>query len=252
MLIAMSAFELYIKRNLETARKHSQAALEIYRKLGDRRNIAWSIFWLNTALVPSMKKEDAYFNQAIALNDEAITLLRLEGDLAGVAQGLNNLGVYASIRGDNAQSKAAFQEALEIARQIHDELREYIQYGNLASLAMDEGNYERALELFEKCLRWANEHENSPQMLSAIASLTSLWNLRGQPERSARLVGVGEALFERLGVKLQTSEQPDYDATFALVRKQLGNAKLITLVAEGRSMRMEQAIAYALGDNEVE
>ena len=246
-LVAMMAFELYGRRDLEAAKRHGHEALAIYRRLGDRRNVAWTIFWLNVASTGIAEE----YAQVIATTEEAIALLRQEGELASVAQGFTNLGVHASVHGDLRLAKAAFQEALEIARGVGDQIRENIQYSNLGGLALDEGDYETALALFRRSLTWAGERENVPMILGGLANLTIFWTLRGQPNRAVRLIGAGEAMFESGGVKLQTTEQSDYDRTATALREQLGEEMFQTLRAEGRALTMERAIALALDDANV-
>jgi len=250
-LVALCGMELYVKRHTEEAGRHGRAALELHRRLGDPRNIAWAIFWLNTTGSRGLLGMDDEYAQALSLTEEALTLLRQAGDLAGIAQALTNLSIYAYNHGDHERSKAAGQESLEIAIKIGDQLREHIQYGNLGEIAMNEGDYEAAVTLFKRSLVWAGRHGNSTMVLSGLANLARACSLRGGPERTARLFGAGEALSENLGVQLQPSEVSEYDRSAALVREQLGEATFQALRAEGRAMKMEQAIEYALDTDNV-
>jgi predicted ATPase/DNA-binding XRE family transcriptional regulator/Tfp pilus assembly protein PilF len=249
-LVALCGVNLYVKRNMDTARRYGEEAVALYRRLSDQRSLAWAIFWLNTCSIGLMENADEYA-RAIALTEEALELLRQAGDVADVGQGLNNLGQYAIAHGDHVRAKAAFQESLEIARAIGDQIREQIEYSNLGSLALADGDYETAMTLFTRTLVWARERGNSPNILSGLANLTSFWQVRGQPERAARLIGAGEALSKNLGVRLQLDDQGAYDRYVTRVRTQLSDEKFKALQAEGQAMDMEQAIEYALAERPI-
>ena len=241
-LVAMSALDLFGKRDSEASRRHSREALSIYRRLGDRRNIAWTIYWLTAAAVGIAKD----YAQSVALTEEAIALLRHEGDLAGVAHCLANLGELAYAHGDLVRAKAAYQETLRIAREIGDQLREHVQYLNLGNVAVTEGNYDEAATLYRRSLMWARESLATLLTVDTLACLAALLALSGSPQRTARLMGASEALRESRGTKLQINEQRLYDQSAALVREQLGDEAFETLRSEGQTMTLEQAIKYAL------
>ena len=243
-LVAMSAMDLYGIRDSEASRRHSQEALAIYRRLGDRRNIAWTIYSLASPATGAGIAEE--YARSLALIEEAITLLRQESDLAGVANGFTNLGEYAFAYGDLVQAKAAYQESLRIAREIGDQLREHIEYQNLGNVALAEGDYDGAAALYRRSLVWARESVVTSFVLNTLACLASLLGLQGQPQRAARLMGASEALLESMGVKLQPNEQRLYDQGVAMVREQLGDETFNALRAEGQAMTLDQAIEYAL------
>jgi len=241
-LVAMAATAFYVTRDNEAGRRHSREALAIYRRLGDRRNIAWAIFWLNTG---SIGVADEYA-QSMDLAEEAIAIMWQDGDLGGVAQGLTNLGLYAQVHGDRIRAKAAYQESLKIAREIGDQIRESIQLSNLGGLALAEGDYETAVSLYTQRLSWARQHGNTAQILSGFANLSGVLRLLRKPQRAAQLMGAMDVLSDNFGVKLQPSEQSEFNRYVALVREQLGAEAFETLRREGRAMTLEQAIAYAL------
>ena len=108
-LIAMSGRDLYIKRDLNTTRRHSREALDIFRRLDDRRNIAWAILWLNAGSLHLMGATEEY-TPAVKSTEEAIKLMKQEGDLAGAAQGLTNLGEHHYNHNETARAKAAWYE----------------------------------------------------------------------------------------------------------------------------------------------
>jgi len=81
-----------------------------------------------------------------------------------------------------------------------------------------------------------------------LANLAWAWDLRGQPERAARLMGAGEGLSDSWGVKLQLDEQENYYRNMARVRAQLGDEAFEALRVEGRAMKLDEVIEYALSE----
>jgi predicted ATPase/DNA-binding CsgD family transcriptional regulator len=250
-LIAMSGRDLYIKRDLNTTRGHSREALDIFRRLDDRRNIAWAIFWLNTGSLHLMGVTEEY-TPAIKSTEEAIKLMKQEGDLAGATQGLTNLGEQHYKHNETARAKAAWYESLQIARNIHDELREHDLCITLADLALREGDYEMAMTLGKQGLLWAKERENIPMILSGLASLTVFWVRQNQLQRAARLIGAENIFSAEWGVRLQPMQQSEYDSYVTKTREKMGQQTFNACWTEGQAMTFEQAIDYALAEPEAE
>lgn len=242
MLIAMAGIEFLVKHDNEGVRYHSREALEIYSRLGDRRNAAWAIIWLSTCM-PWVEEE---YSEYMNLTEEAIAMLRQEGELGSVGQGLTNLGLNAQGHGDLVRAKQAFSESLEIARATGDRLRAAVQYSNLSNIALAEGDFEAAAVLAKQSMSWGREHGNAALDLDTLVTVSGILALRGQPRQAAQIIGTIDMLSDRTEVKLQQWEQHDYDRYVALLRRQLGTTAFETLRNQGRGMTQEQAIEYAL------
>jgi hypothetical protein len=73
--------------------------------------------------------------------------------------------------------------------------------------------------------------------------------MRGEAERSARLLGAAERLLEEAGASVYNYYKPDrslYERTTANVRSRLGGEGFEETWAEGQTMTFEQAVKYAL------
>jgi hypothetical protein len=69
----------------------------------------------------------------------------------------------------------------------------------------------------------------------------------GQPTRAARLMGAAEAVREDQEMPLEPVYRRDvYDALLASARAALDRESFAAAWAEGRTMSLEQAVAYAL------
>ena len=67
-----------------------------------------------------------------------------------------------------------------------------------------------------------------------------------QSVRAAKLYGAAQALFGTTDHQIPAFDQAEFDRHIQMARDQLGEARFEALASEGRAMTMEQAIAYAL------
>ena len=76
--------------------------------------------------------------------------------------------------------------------------------------------------------------------LAAIAAGTN------QPERAAKLSGAAQAILDTSDYQILPFDRAEFDRHIHIAREQIGEAPFEALVAEGRAMTIEQAVAYAL------
>lgn len=81
----------------------------------------------------------------------------------------------------------------------------------------------------------------------SLAGFTALAAAEEDMERAARLSGAVASLEAVLGTFLEAPLQAEYDHALAAAREVLGKEAFAVAEAEGRAMRMEQAIEYAVG-----
>ena len=120
--------------------------------------------------------------------------------------------------------------------------------GGLGHLERDEGNYELARALYQESLilRRTVGHQ-----LALAQSLEDFAVLAGREQRAARavrLLGAGEAFCGTIGARPPVAARTDYERTVAEGRAALGEAVFAAAWAEGRAMSLDEALAYALGE----
>jgi predicted ATPase/class 3 adenylate cyclase len=150
------------------------------------------------------------YERAAALNEEAATLLREHGLRGGLEHALDNLGWAALLRGDYERADALHKDSLKLCRELGNEL---VASESLEGLACSAGTI-------------------------------------GAGERAARLFGVAEALRESVGYRQVSREwamrEPYLTAARASVEKTMWEAAW----EAGRKLQFEEAISYALKENE--
>jgi non-specific serine/threonine protein kinase len=220
-------------------------ALALSREAGDRINQAWALVFLSGDL---MGYPDRY-DEGITLCEAGLALFRESDHKPGVARALNHLGELARLIGDYGHAQEMYEECLAIAREIGDRQREAYMLGCLGVVADHQGDYDRSEALTMEALAQLRELHLRFGIASALQGLAGPVGAKGQAERAAQLIGAGEALYEAMGVRPQSSDQSEIDRIVAAVREQLDEAAFEAARAAGRAMSLEEAVAYALGED---
>jgi non-specific serine/threonine protein kinase len=239
----ISAGHMTMLRDLEAAQPLFISALDISRELGDPIQIAWALIFL--AYTRHREPE-----AAMPLVEEGLAMFRELNHQPGIAQALNIIGEIMRVSGDQSRARQVYEECLAISQQTGERRRIGYTWQNLAYLARQERDYERALGLAYQTLRLVYPLKSGVDLASTLETIAGALSGLGQAERAARLLGAAESANERLGAFHHLSNQPEIDRTNAEVRAQLDDATFQAAWAEGRTMTLEQAVASVLDGNE--
>ena len=258
-----------------------EESLVLRRELGDKWGIAHS---LNSLGVVALDQGD--YGAAQALFEESLVLRRELGDKWGIAMTLTNLGNVAWSQGDCGAARALHEEGLAIRRELGDKWGIAHSLINLGGVAYSQSDYGAARRFQEECLSicqgigdkrimgyalnilggvayqqrdWAAAHAFYEESLTIGRDIGDKWGIaesleglakvasgQGQWERAARLFGAAEALREAIGSPLLPVQRDEYDRQVAVVRAALGEEAFAAAWAEGRKVRMEEAVECAL------
>jgi predicted ATPase/DNA-binding CsgD family transcriptional regulator len=226
------------------------------------------------------------FDAITALVEESLPLLEESGDRWGVAVALNHLGVTAGLRRDMERCAALLEESLALFRQLHDRWGIAMPLQNLGMVALARRDLEEARTLFEEAARFKRETGDLMEIAHHLGGLADVallqdkpveartfllealdtaWNLRAlgmipgllprlaevaavthDPERAARLYGAAEALREATGIAMRPYHAPRHESSIAEIGARLGEQAFARAWAEGRTMPLEEVIAYAM------
>ena len=163
------------------------------------------------------------------------------------------LGFSASVplaQGDLERAKGFAERGLKLAREIGARDVRYVNLHPLAVIARAEGDYERAHRLFEEGAQVAlevGEKVNAAFCLEELAALSA----EEKPGRAARLWGAAEAILEDIEV-IAYPFAPDRavrERRIAEARILLDGQTWTDAWDEGRAMKPDEAVAYALRKN---
>ena len=232
----------------ERCGRYSEEGLEESLQAGDELGAAWARVGLGLS---AMSGSD--YEAATSHLQEALHSFRRLDEGYGVAHVTNFLGMVALMRGDQGQATAMFEEGLAAARRIGDRTSTCTALYNLAQAALSRSDYDGAALLFEEGVTLSEQMRDRANVAYCLEGLAVVANARGEVERSGRLIGAAEGLHEVVGVPVYLYYEPHrskYERTMAAVGSQLGESAFEEAQAEGRAMTFEQAVAYALEDND--
>ena len=238
----------YGLESIERTQRLWEESAALFRQIEDKFGQAVSL-----AGVGLMTLQQGDTERASALFEEALELYREIGDKWGVSSILSHLGIIPLSQGDHALAVRYFEEALEISREIGDRLVGSIALYNLAlEESRVQGDHERAAELYVEGLGLAVEMGDKANAAYCLEGLAGLISERGEPVRAARLFGASEALLEAVGAPRYVQAQASalYERAVEALRSRLSEDAFGAAWSEGRAMTPEQAIEYALSEEE--
>jgi ATP/maltotriose-dependent transcriptional regulator MalT len=179
-----------------------------------------------------------YLDRALAMANHISDPL-LASSLESAA--LSTRGLLDHLLGDTQRAMERFQEAIEGYRAplYPWGLMRTLHYAG--STARDLGDLPLARQYYRESLEWSTSAQDEPMIAVTIEGFAELAVRSGQPERAARLLGVVEALRERIGSPLQypIDRQALADAR-ERAHAELGTESFASAISEGRNLDMGQ------------
>ena len=235
----------WYQSDYQAATTHHQAALNLYRNLGDEEGVA---FALNNLGVQARNQGD--YEQAAKFYEESLALATQLGAQLRMSYTLHNLGEVVRRQGNYERALALTEEALAIMREQGNKWMVARQLKNVGEMHLFLGNYRQTARYYSESLILSGELNNNECIAICLEGYAKLALVQAQPERAARLWGVAEKLREVSGVPLPLADRQEYDGDVALVYDALGEAVFAATWAAGRAMSLEQVLAYALQEAE--
>ncbi len=232
----------------EQSEKYCEECLKLSEQAGDKLRAAWARVGLGLA---AMGGSD--YEAAASLLQEALRSFREADEDFDVAQVTDYLGILALTRGEVGKATQTFEEGLAVARRIGDRASAYIALYNLAQVALSRGEQDRAATFFEEGVTLSGQMGDRANVAYCLEGLAVVAGTQGEANRSARLFGAAEALHDSIGVPAYVyyeSYRSLYERTMAAARSELGEEAFEEARERGREMTFEQAVEYALKDDE--
>ena len=221
-------------------RAWAEEALAIYRRLGDRRGIAGSLFSLGVAV-----GEGGDWAHARPLLDESLRLFRDLGDEARVLWGTRALAWAHAEFGDMERGRALYEDALRQARGAGNRLVESALLGSLSWVAMKEGRVQDAPALIREELRIKRDLGERIETAVGLCHAALTLAAAGRAETAAQLISCFEALSEEIGGSHAWVRRMN-DETLAIIRARLDAADFDIAWEQGGRLTADKAVALAL------
>jgi predicted ATPase len=235
----------YYRDDLQRSEFLAREGLAHARREGDLAGMIRALSTLET--VASKRGEH---DRAREFAAEAIPLGRAAGDPRLLSSLLNNMGVSAYRRGDYGRARELYAEAVALSQEAGDESALDCTINNLAEAALAEGDLPAAAAYHRRALEISSRLGKKGIMAMGLEGLAATCAAQMAPERAARLYGGAAAIREAARFPREPASQPRYDREILAVREALEEHVFAARWAEGQAMTLEQAVAYALEEED--
>ena len=247
-----------LQSDLASARAAFEEALTLVREIGDPHRLAAVLGNLGTT---AMNQGD--YEGAAARLGEVVALWREVGNDLDLAMSLNNLGLVTCYQENAEAAERLFLEALERNRRLEARQGEAQSLAGRGMVARRRGDFAEGWSCYEQALKVRHrlgEKRQIAEVLECIAVLITAWgesqaSLPGGGDRmiaahraSVRLCAVAHTMRDEIKVPSAEHRRALHEQDIAAARAALGEDAFGAAWAEGRDMTLEEAVAYALGD----
>lgn len=169
----------------------------------------------------------------------------LDARLNTVVQVADNLSV---VPGEEARVVALANEALESAQRSGKSYYEAYARRVLAFCALERGDVLQAEIQALQALRLAHAQRDTDAIALGVELVGLVAGQKGEGVRAARLLGVVEAMRERIGLAMNPGWGTAVARMLAPVHQMLGDEAWALAVAAGHALGLEEAVAEALSE----
>jgi predicted ATPase/class 3 adenylate cyclase/Flp pilus assembly protein TadD len=144
---AASAMPLRRAGRTEESASAWEAALPLYRALGNRRREAFCLLTLG-----NVRRDQGRFDEARSLQQAALALTQEIGYRRVEGHAWGNLGIIHAQQGRLAEARSHFDQALAIHREVGNRYIEGIDTSNLGNVCRESGRFDEAGEHYLQAL----------------------------------------------------------------------------------------------------
>jgi tetratricopeptide (TPR) repeat protein len=167
------------------------------------------------------------------------------GNPFAIAFSTLNHGRIAGWAGHLDEARGSFDQAEAKYREIDDRRFELVARSDRGHAMRRGGALDEAEAVYRETIRGWQHVGSRGAIANQLESFGFIALARGDFPRAARLMGAAEALRERAGASMLYIERVEYDRHLEQLRASLDQGTLESEWAAGRSMSMDEAIAFA-------
>jgi predicted ATPase/class 3 adenylate cyclase len=233
--------------NPETMARAYDESLELWRSIGDKREIANALYNSSFKYAITADPDEADPDGAgIRSMNEALELFREAGDDRGTANALWGIGNYRYFKAAPDQGTDYFRQALEIFERAGDVTMAAWSMHMLGSSLLRQGILDEARTPLRQALREFHAAGDVSGITLVLDDLASESVAAGDLPRAARLWGAARALSFASGVGLADFVDAQFEMSNRPTARSMDPVELERYAAEGRAMSLDESVAYAL------
>ena len=247
-LLRLQGITAEIRGDYERATELSRESLALGREAEDKLTVVWSL--LNLGRVSS---DQGDHERATQFYEEGLALCRESGYTTPLPNFLSALACEFLLQGDQERATTVNSEATALVRKQGANLGGHSRIPwpleRLGWAAFLRGDQERAKTWHEENLRLSQKLGNKLIAPGSLEGLACAVGTKGEAERAAKLFGAAQALREAVGYPQPPSERAVQEPYLVAARSRLEETWEAAL-AEGRAMELEEAVEYALSEDD--
>jgi tetratricopeptide (TPR) repeat protein len=229
----------------EESRDFYQRCLDLRRSLDDPAALAEALYNLSfTYSVPPEPMRDR--EVARDLIEECLAIFRTLDDRRGVAKTMSAIHTNAESGAEWERSLDAAREALGYFLEFDDRFSAGWAYHSIGLASSELGRYAEAEEAFRKGLELFRAAGIVTGVGFFLLDISLLEGHRGNHERASRLRGAAFALEQPTGMGMTDNIESYIEGVQDIIKGPLSEDEYERLQADGATMTLEEAVAYAL------
>jgi predicted ATPase/DNA-binding CsgD family transcriptional regulator len=226
----------YHQKDLDNADTLLSEGLEVYRLLGDKQNIATSLYRLGLV---AFARGDFPLTQS--LTEDALSIFYQIGSKEGIADSLLELSFTSIEQGDKNKAREQAERGLSLFREIDDQWGVASTLLCLAKVVLLQGDASTAQTLTEESLAISIELGYLGGTAACLEQLAEIAAAQEWLVWAALLWGAAEKIRETTAIALGSTERAEYERAVNAVRNKLGDETFSSAWLQGRKMTPEQA-----------
>jgi tetratricopeptide (TPR) repeat protein len=237
----------YWQADQSTAEACYKEALELWRQIGDRREIANALYnraYADAAWIMGGQTGDA--TSAKEMLDEALLIYRELGDIAGEANILWALGSFQFFGSQMLEAEATYREALALHQASNNRTMAAWSLHMLALALVSQRRPAEAKKAAREALAHFKEAGDVAGITLVLDDLSGVALFDNDLPRAGRMWGAARHLQAMTGADLAGFAETGFGTVgYPTAPKVLSPEDLERYAAEGAAMSIDEAVAYA-------
>jgi tetratricopeptide (TPR) repeat protein len=181
--------------------------------------------------------------------EEAIRVSREAGIEWTVATAHEMKGIIALHRKDYDEARTLIEKAVHAYQETGASFNVIIAKSGLAHLERELGNYVIAQDIYRGTIVAFRDVGHTSAVAHQLECFGFIALAQDYPERALQLFAAANTLREKGGTPMTPDEQIYFDKQLNMLREKLDSIQFDSIWSKGRVMTMEQAIEFALREN---
>jgi predicted ATPase/class 3 adenylate cyclase len=225
---------------IETAQGLADEKRQLHAAAGDEKGVGDSLLLLGLIAT----SEEERYGEARDLLEQSKSIYQQLGDASGLRSSLHQAGLLAMNQGDYARARSDLESALTMHS---SDWQTANSLSDLGFAELGDGRVDRARARFGEALDAAVRMSWKYMAACCLLGLGAVCVSEDELDRAGLLLGQVDGLAEDIHLKFELYAAAVRAQLEQELRDRLGEDRLGTLRAEGRSLSIEDAVSTALG-----